>query len=272
MLRHLLIARALLCVTVAVAGFAAADGSAGARPLAAHAGAGAPRGTWKRVLTQADIDRTASFRVEPAGSTPPPPGPMTLAITKDAFTFTDDSGFSIGQTLRAGSDGAFDVLAYVAPDKGAFCTADEPQNASYTWKLDGGALVLTAVDDRCADRNSILQGRWALASKTRTLVARETRSKESKTGFSWTDRLSEGGKAVGTDSGSCKFVNGTRRATCQATFRLTDGTFGMRGTRGPSGVFRLTIAGGTGAYQGAKGSGTAKPAGKSKSLITLRFA
>jgi hypothetical protein len=112
----------------------------------------------------------------------------------------------------------------------------------------------------------------AEASGTRTLVALEVRSKESKTGFSWSDRVSQAGTAVGTDSGSCTFVKGTTRATCRATFRLTDGTFSVRGTVGPSGVFKLTIAGGTGAYEGAKGSGVAKPAGKSKSLITLRFA
>jgi hypothetical protein len=47
---------------------------------------------------------------------------------------------------------------------------------------------------------------------------------------------------------------------------------GVRGTLGPSGVFQLTIAGGTGAYEGAKGTGTAKPAGESKSLIRLRLA
>jgi hypothetical protein len=112
----------------------------------------------------------------------------------------------------------------------------------------------------------------ASASKTRTLLATEMRSKESKTGFSWTDRVSEGGKAAGTDSGSCTFVKGAKRATCHATFRLIDGTIGVRGTVGPSGVFQLTIAGGTGAYAGVKGTGTAKPAGKSKSLVTLRLA
>jgi hypothetical protein len=272
MLRHLITARALLCLTVAAAGFAAATGSVAARPLAAHSGASAPTGTWKRVLTQADIDRTASFRVEPQGSTPPPPGPMSLAIAKGSFTFTDDSGFSIGQTLRIGG-AAFDILAYIAPDKGAFCTADEPQNASYTWKLDGGALVLTAVDDRCADRNSILVGRWTRSAVTRTLTAVQTGVKERKSGLTFTAKLSEAGTAAGNYVVSCRLLSkSTKRADCRATLHLTDGTLVLRGTVDLAKSFRLTIVSGTGAYERAKGSLTTRPQSDTKTLLTLHLA
>jgi hypothetical protein len=230
-------------------------------------------GSWQRVLTQPDIDRTASFREEPPGWDLPLAGPQKLVIADGSFTFFDKTGFSVAQTTRIDSSGAFDPLTYIAPDKGAFCPQDIPQNASYTWALDGSDLILTPTADPCADRNSILAGRWTLAPKTRTLLARETSSKESKTGYAWADRLTEGGKPVGTDSGSCRFTGKSpKRATCKTTLRLTNGTIAMRGTVDASQVFRLTIVSGTGAYEGARGSGTAKPAGKSKSLIALHFA
>ena len=113
----------------------------------------------------------------------------------------------------------------------------------------------------------------ATAPKTRTLLARETSSKDTKKGFSWTEVLSERGVTVGQDSGSCTFVGkGFTRATCKATLHLTDGTIVLRGTVDLSKLFSLNIAGGTGAYDGASGSASAKDAGKSKSHILLRFA
>ena len=35
-----------------------------------------------------------------------------------------------------------------------------PQNASYTWSISGRILTLKAKEDLCADRDSVLQGRW----------------------------------------------------------------------------------------------------------------
>jgi hypothetical protein len=271
MLRYLTTARALLCLTVAAAGFAA-TGSAAAKPLTVRSGGSTPTGTWKRVLTQADIDRTASFRVEPAGATPPPQGPMSLAIANASFTFTDLTGFSIGQTLRIGGGGAFDILAYVAPDKGAFCTADEPQNAAYTWKLDGKALVLTPVDDRCADRNSILAGRWKHASVTRTLIATQTSLKLTKKGGgTFSDRLSEGGKPAGSDAAVCTTISASV-SDCRVVLRLGDGTISVHGKLRDAPSQHYAITGGTGAYAGAKGSIVVRARSAKVRELTLKLA
>jgi hypothetical protein len=264
MFRRLITARALLALTV-VAGSLAAVASAAANP----AGTGTPTGTWKRVLTQADIDRTASFRVEPPGSNAPPTGPMKLAIAKDMFTLTDKTKFSIAQTLRLDAGGAFDILAYIAPDKGAFCTADEPQNASYTWKLDGGALVLTPVDDRCADRNSILAGRWTRASVTRTFLAK-ARWKETKTGATFTSKLSEGGRGAGTATGVCKAV-AAKASDCRAVLHLADGTITVRGRATANPRMELAVVSGTGAYDRATGSIVAKMRNELISTLTLHL-
>lgn len=272
MLRRLITTRTLFvlaCTGALSAGLVAAPAS-GARPAADPS---ALHGVWQRALTQPDLDRTASFREEPAGWGAPPTGPQKLVIADGSFTVFDKTGFSVAQTTRVDNSGVFDVLAYIAPDKGAFCPQDIPQNASYTWALDGSDLILTPTADRCADRDAVLTGRWTLAPKTRTLLARQTSTKDSKTGFAWTEQLSEAGAKVGKDSGSCRFIGkSTKRATCQATWRLTDGTLVLRGTADLTKLFRLAIVSGTGAYEGAKGFGTAKPAGKSKSLVTLHFA
>jgi hypothetical protein len=270
--------RALLilsCIGATAGSLASAPLSAAkaTRPLTTRSDPGALVGTWKRVLTRADVDRTASFREEPAGWEAPLVGPQTLVIANGSFTFIDKTGFAIAQTTRVDSGGAFDVQAYVAPDKGAFCPQWIPQNASYTWALDGSDLVLTPTADRCADRDSILTGRWTPAPKTRTLIARRTSTKDGKTGFGWNERLTEGGKSVGTDVGSCTFLGkAKKRADCRVTLRLTDGTLVLRGKVDLSKRFRLTIATGTGAYAGAGGWGLAKIMSSNKTLITLHFA
>jgi hypothetical protein len=275
MLRRLITAHAwlVLACAVALASNLVCAAVSSARPVAARSDPSALIGTWQRTLTQADLDRTASFREEPEGSGPPPIGPQKLLIADGSFTFFDRTGFAVAQTTRVDSTGAFDVLAYIAPEKGAFCPQDIPQNASYTWALDGSDLVLAATADRCADRDSVLTGRWTRAPKTRVLLARRKSSKDRTKGFSWTERLTEGGMPVGKDTGSCAY-SGTskKRATCQGTFRLTDGTLLLKGTVDLTKLFRLAIVSGTGAYAGATGYDTAKSAGKSKSLITLHFA
>jgi hypothetical protein len=262
--------RALLALAVAAVA-AATAAPAPARVHGAGAAATGPTGTWKRVLTQADIDRTASFRVEPEGSTPPPPGPVLLTVAKGTFTFTDGTGFSIGQTIRIGAGGAFDILTYVAPEKGAFCTADEPQNASYTWKLDGKALVLSPVDDRCADRNSILAGRWSRATVTRTLIATQTRFRKTTSGMAFSERLTEGGKPAGSDSVTCKSIAGAV-SRCRVVLRLHDGTITLQGTLGAASSTRFAITQGTGAYAAARGSVVAKQRSDTVTELTLTLA
>jgi hypothetical protein len=253
---------ALTCITATAALIAPAMSGATTR-----GDAGALIGSWKRTLSQADLDRTASFRVEPAGSTPPPIGPVTLAIAKGSFTFRDESGFAISQTTHVDGAGGFGIVSYVAPDKGSFCTADEPQNATYTWRLDGASLLLTATDDRCADRNSILVGRWARSSTDRTLIGHSTGQTNGKTRFTFTDRLTEAGKPVGTDAGACIIAASHKSAACVITLALRDGKLTLRGSMtlaAPTDHF--TIAKGAGAYAGAHGSVSTTTHGKDTTI------
>ena len=268
MFRRLITARALL--VLACLGAVAASAPVAAARVVSDPGALA--GTWKRVVTQADIDRTASFREEPSGWEAPLTGPYTLVLANGSFSVRDKAGFAVAQTTRVDSGGAFDVLAYVDPGAGAFCPQWIPQNASYTWALQGSELVLTPVDDRCADRNSILAGHWTRGSNVRTLVAKETSSKQGKKTTTFSDSLTEGGAPVGSDSRVCKAASDTAMS-CRITLRLNDGTLVLRGTFDRSKpLTKLKVVSGSGAYRGAKGSATAKSQGAKKTLITLMLA
>jgi hypothetical protein len=135
-----------------------------------------------------------------------------------------------------------------------------------------GALVVSLAAAPISSARS-LAARGAETPRTRTLLARETSTKDSKKGFSWAEQLSEGGVKVGQDVGACTFVGtGFKRAACTVTMHLSDGTILLRGTVDLSKLFSLRIAGGTGAYAGAGGTASAKDSGKSKSHILLRFA
>ena len=269
MQRRPITARALVLACIGLAVLAPA---AGARATAAGSDPGALAGAWKRVVTQADIDRTASFREEPEGWEAPLTGPYTLVLASGSFSVRDKAGFAVGQTTRVDSGGTFDVLAYIDPGAGAFCPQWIPQNASYTWAVQGSKLVLTPVDDRCADRNSILAGQWTRGSNVRTLVARETSSKQGKKSMTFSDNLTEGGTPVGSDTGICKAVSDTA-LSCRITLRLNDGTLVLRGNLDRSKpVSKLKVVSGSGAYRGAKGSVTAKSQGAKKTLLTLTLA
>jgi hypothetical protein len=268
---RLITTRALLVLTCsgALAAALASPAVAGARRLADP---GALAGTWKRVVTQPDIDRTASFREEPKGWVAPVTGPYTLVLATGSFSVRDKTGFAVAETTRVDSAGAFDVLAYIAPDIGAFCPQWIPQNASYTWALDGADLVLTAADDKCSDRSSILVGRWARGSNIRTIVAKRTNAKDAKKALAFNHNLTEGGAPVGKDSATCKPSSSTK-ADCRLTVRLNDGTLSLRGKGDMSKPnFKLAIVGGSGAYAGAKGSATSSKLGAKQSLLTLKFA
>jgi len=88
-------------------------------------------------------------------------GPLELTLDRGTMTMTDpDAGVSIRQDFSATSDGAFRIGAYQAPEQGSFCGPDVSQTASYTWQRAGDVLTLRAVQDECADRDSILTGAW----------------------------------------------------------------------------------------------------------------
>jgi hypothetical protein len=156
-----------MCVLLVVAALAAGcgsddDGSAATSPEPVTTSAADVAGTYGRTLTRADIERTDDLRDESApGQGKPEPGPLKLALDDGTLTMTDvGAGLTIRQDFSATSDGAFRIGAYQAPDQGSFCGPDVPQTASYTWKQSGDVLRLTADRDGCADRDSILSGRW----------------------------------------------------------------------------------------------------------------
>lgn len=146
-MRVLLTALVLVAATAAVA-------------AAAPSGAAGPNGTYVRTVTKADIARTARFRHEGPGETTPPVGVVHITFAARGFRFVDPTAFAISQTYSATATGRLTIKAYVNPGKGSFCGPEVPQNASYTWTSNGRILSLKATDDRCADRNSLLSGRW----------------------------------------------------------------------------------------------------------------
>ena len=138
------------------------DGSTANSPGAVTTSAADLAGTYERRLTHADIDRTDALRDESApGQGRPEPGPLKLALEDGTLTMTDvGAGVSIRQDFSATSDGAFRIGAYQAAEEGSFCGPDVSQTASYMWKQSGKVLTLEADQDECADRDSILSGRW----------------------------------------------------------------------------------------------------------------
>lgn len=123
-------------------------------------------GTYRRTVTAADIRRTDPLRqagVQEGAPEQerPAPGPLALTLTDDTLKLRDPRlDVTVLQDFSATSDGAFRIGAYQHPETGSFCGPDVPQTASYTWKLDGDVLTLTAKQDACADRDSLLSGAW----------------------------------------------------------------------------------------------------------------
>ena len=154
---------ALLALAALAAGCGSDDdGSTAKSPGGVTTSAAELAGTYERKLTRADIERTDVLRDESApGQGKPEPGPLKLALEHGTLTMTDvGAGVTIRQDFSATSDGAFRIGAYQAPEQGSFCGPDIPQTAASTWKRSGDMLTLKAVHDNCADRDSILSGRW----------------------------------------------------------------------------------------------------------------
>jgi len=117
-------------------------------------------GSYVRAVSKADMARTNSFRHEGTGQSTPPTGTYHLTFTGDTFRATNPTGFAVAQTYSATDGGHLRVILYVNPNQASFCGPDIPQNAAYDWRLSHNTLTLNAKDDACADRDSILQGRW----------------------------------------------------------------------------------------------------------------
>jgi hypothetical protein len=157
----------VLAALAAGCGSADSGGSTATSPGTVRTSAADLAGTYERTLTPADIERTDERRDESApGQAKPEPGPLKLALEDGTLTMTDlRAEVTIRQDFSATSDGAFRIGAYQAPEQGSFCGPDIPQTAAYTWKRSGDMLALKAVQDNCADRDSILSGRWQPADQ-----------------------------------------------------------------------------------------------------------
>ncbi len=153
---------ALLVLAALAAGCGSDDDATATSADAVTTSAAPLAGTYERSLTRADIERTDRLRDESVpNQAKPEPGRLKLELQNATLTMTDvGAGVTIRQDFSATSDEAFRIGAYQAPDQGTFCGPDVSQTAAYTWKRSGDLLILKSAQDECADRDSILGGRW----------------------------------------------------------------------------------------------------------------
>jgi hypothetical protein len=125
-----------------------------------------PYGTYTRTVSKSDIIRTEATRDEGGPSQEgPPAGVYRLVIAKGAdgpvLKVTDPTDFTIDMNLGSGPDGELLATTYVDPSQSAFCGPAAPEAAVYAFTTRGAAMQLAPKpSDRCADRDSILTGRW----------------------------------------------------------------------------------------------------------------
>jgi hypothetical protein len=162
-------AAAALATTLVVAACGADDKktpTAPAAPAAKPAGSAASvYGTYHRRVTRADIARTSSHRDESGPNQEIiPAGLYRLTIARgtgqDVLKAADPTDFVIAMDITLDGSGVLRATSYVDPSQGAFCGPEIPAPARYSYTSQGGELVLDAKGDPCADRDSILTGRW----------------------------------------------------------------------------------------------------------------
>ena len=158
------------CCGLAVAGCGSSSDTSSSKasassspPATTSAKPAAPfAGTYVRKVTQADIARTEKIRDEAGPNQErPKPSRATMSVTADGLAFTSTGAPRIALDYSATPDGKLEIRGYQAPQVGAFCGADIPQNATYRWKKSAAGVTLRAVHDQCADRDSTLSGTWA---------------------------------------------------------------------------------------------------------------
>lgn len=120
-------------------------------------------GSYARHVTAADVRRTQSFRNEPLDQVLPAGAWRIRIAPTGVISFIDPNGGAGNETFTATPGGTLALHGpanWIVPpaQQGAFCEV-EPIG-SYGWSAHGRALVLKAVSDRCADRNSLFAGTW----------------------------------------------------------------------------------------------------------------
>jgi hypothetical protein len=157
------------CCALAAAGCGSSSDDAGNASTAAAASAPAATaskapaflGTYTRKVTKHDIARTEKIRDEAGPNQErPKPSRATMSVTADGLAFTSTGAPRIALDYSATPDGKLEIQGYQAPQVGAFCGPDVPQNATYRWKKSAAGVTLRAVHDQCADRDSTLGGTW----------------------------------------------------------------------------------------------------------------
>jgi len=113
----------------------------------------------------------------------------------------------------------------------------------------------------------------AAATTTLKLTSVQTSAKQTSTSFSSTENVFRNGKKVGTDRLKCTF--GRVKSPCTVALTITGkGTINLRftTTMGSSGG-PLTIAGGSGTYDGVTGTGSYKNLNNegTRTAITLKL-
>ena len=121
-------------------------------------------GVYTREVTRADIQRTMDARNDVPGFEPAPTGRFQLTIAPgdrvDVVKVTDPEGLTIEMDARLDGD-ELRLVAYSAPEKGAFCDQAIAAHAKYELTVQDSAIALNPSADECADRDSVLTGTWA---------------------------------------------------------------------------------------------------------------
>jgi hypothetical protein len=120
-------------------------------------------GVYTREITEADIERTMHARNDAPGFEPASTGRWQLTIAPgegvDVVKVTDPEGLTIEMDARVEED-ELRLVAYAAPEKGAFCDQAIAAQARYALTVQDSAIALKRSADECADRDSVLTGTW----------------------------------------------------------------------------------------------------------------
>jgi len=117
----------------------------------------------------------------------------------------------------------------------------------------------------------------AAAPTTLNLVTKQTASKQTKTTFTFSETVTQGGKKVGTDKGVCTFTpKGSKRPTggdCTITLTLAKGTLVARTHLDFSASGgKIALTGTSGAYKGKSGAGTFTNVNETTTKLALKLA
>jgi hypothetical protein len=155
--------RTFLTIAATSLGLAACGNESEPTAAKATATPSAVYGVYSREVTEADIERTMQARNDAPGFEASPTGryQLTLAPGKgvDVIKVTAPEGLTIAMDAKV-NDGELRLVAYSAPEQGAFCDQAISAQAQYALTAKGGAIELAPTSDECADRDSVLTGTW----------------------------------------------------------------------------------------------------------------